>query len=147
MPTSRLAVLGYSKRRQECCRLENALLTSSVGRVFFFCACFCISYVCVLSMQRSNMGFLNGEPTTSNNQYETLMRRVYEHGAHKSDHTRTDTRSIFSYQMHFDLSEKSSDHSVELLLHALVLGEIQQRKIYKMLLSLVNQKILSFLSS
>lgn len=91
---------------------------------------FCVPYVCVLSTQRSSMGFLNGEPTASNNQYETLMRRVYEHGAHKSDRTRTDTRSIFSYQMHFDLSEKNSDHSVELLLHALVLGEIQQRKIY-----------------
>ena len=80
----------------------------------------------------------------SNNQHETLMRRVYGHGAHKSDRTRTDTRSIFSYQMHFDLSEKNSDHSVELLLRALVLGEIQQRKIYKMLLSLANQKILPF---
>ena len=92
----------------------------------FFCAClFCVPYVCVLSTQRSSMGFLNGEPTASNNQYETLMRRVYGHGAHKSDRTRTDTRSIFSYQMHFDLSEKSSDHSVELLLHTLVLGEIQ----------------------
>lgn len=92
------------------------------------------------------MGFLSGEPTASNNQYETLMRRVYVHGAHKSDYTRTDMCSVFDYQMRFDLSEKSSDHSVELLLHALVLGEIQQRKIYKMLLSLANQKILSFLN-
>lgn len=66
----------------------------------------------------------------SNNQYEALMRRVYEHGAHKSDRTRTDTRSVFSYQMHFDLSEKNSDHSVELMLRALVLSEILQRKIY-----------------
>lgn len=95
----------------------------------FFCAClFCVPYVCVLSTQRSSMGFLNGEPTASNNQYETLMRRVYVHGAHKSDYTRTDMCSVFDYQMRFDLSKKSSDHSVELLLHALVLGEIQQRK-------------------
>ncbi len=39
------------------------------------------------------------------NQYETLMRYVYEHGTHKSDRTGTGTRSVFGYQMRFDLQE------------------------------------------
>lgn len=37
------------------------------------------------------------------NQYETLMRHVYEHGVHKDDRTGTGTRSVFGYQMRFDL--------------------------------------------
>lgn len=39
----------------------------------------------------------------SYNQYETLMRHVYEHGVHKDDRTGTGTRSVFGYQMRFDL--------------------------------------------
>jgi len=39
------------------------------------------------------------------NQYETLMRHVYEHGTHKSDRTGTGTRSVFGYQMRFNLQE------------------------------------------
>ena len=39
------------------------------------------------------------------NQYETLMRYVYEHGTHKSDRTGTGTRSVFGYQMRFNLQE------------------------------------------
>lgn len=39
------------------------------------------------------------------NQYETLMRHVWEHGAPKSDRTGTGTRSVFGYQMRFDLSQ------------------------------------------
>lgn len=132
MPTSRLAVLGHSKgaARMLSARKRPAYQFGRQG-IFFLCLpFFCVPYVCVLSTQRSSMGFLNGEPTASNNQYETLMRCIYEHGAHKSDCTRTDMCSVFDYQMHFDLSEKSSDHSVELLLHALLLGKILQRKIY-----------------
>ena len=39
------------------------------------------------------------------NQYETLMRHVYEHGTHKSDRTGTGTKSVFGYQMRFNLQE------------------------------------------
>ncbi len=38
-------------------------------------------------------------------QYETLLRDVYEHGAHKSDRTGTGTRSVFGRQMRFSLFE------------------------------------------
>ena len=39
------------------------------------------------------------------NQYETLMRHVWEHGSPKADRTGTGTRSVFGYQMRFDLAE------------------------------------------
>ena len=39
------------------------------------------------------------------NQYETMMRYVYENGTHKSDRTGTGTRSVFGYQMRFNLQE------------------------------------------
>jgi thymidylate synthase len=38
-------------------------------------------------------------------QYEDFMRHVFEHGTPKSDRTGTGTRSVFGYQMRFDLSE------------------------------------------
>ncbi len=38
-------------------------------------------------------------------QYEDLMRHVYEHGTTKSDRTGTGTRSVFGHQMRFDLSQ------------------------------------------
>jgi len=38
-------------------------------------------------------------------QYETLMRHVFEHGVSKHDRTGTGTRSVFGYQMRFDLSQ------------------------------------------
>ncbi|SEM16473.1 thymidylate synthase [bacterium A37T11] len=38
-------------------------------------------------------------------QYLELMRHVYEHGMDKQDRTGTGTRSIFGYQMRFDLQE------------------------------------------
>lgn len=41
----------------------------------------------------------------SSNQYENLLRHVYENGTEKTDRTGTGTRSVFGYQMRFDLSE------------------------------------------
>ena len=38
-------------------------------------------------------------------QYEDLMRHVYATGAAKTDRTGTGTRSVFGYQMRFDLNE------------------------------------------
>jgi len=37
-------------------------------------------------------------------QYEDFMRYVYEHGQTKTDRTGTGTRSVFGYQMRFDLA-------------------------------------------
>ena len=39
------------------------------------------------------------------NQYETFLRHVYENGVAKTDRTGVGTRSVFGYQMRFDLSE------------------------------------------
>ncbi len=39
------------------------------------------------------------------NQYETFMRHVYTHGINKTDRTGTGTRSVFGYQMRFDLAK------------------------------------------
>jgi thymidylate synthase len=39
------------------------------------------------------------------NQYETFLRFVYENGTTKTDRTGTGTRSVFGYQMRFDLNE------------------------------------------
>lgn len=38
-------------------------------------------------------------------QYESLMRHVYEHGDQKNDRTGTGTRSVFGHQMRFDLQQ------------------------------------------
>jgi thymidylate synthase len=38
-------------------------------------------------------------------QYEDFMRHVFTHGVAKADRTGTGTRSVFGYQMRFDLSE------------------------------------------
>ena len=39
------------------------------------------------------------------NQYETLLKHIFETGADKSDRTGTGTRSIFGAQLRFDLSQ------------------------------------------
>ena len=38
-------------------------------------------------------------------QYEDFMRHVYTTGTPKTDRTGTGTRSVFGYQMRFDLNE------------------------------------------
>jgi thymidylate synthase len=40
-----------------------------------------------------------------NNQYETFLKHVYEHGTFKSDRTGTGTKSVFGYQMRFNLQD------------------------------------------
>lgn len=42
---------------------------------------------------------------SKSNQYEMFMKDVYEHGISKSDRTGTGTRSLFGYQMRFNLQE------------------------------------------
>lgn len=39
------------------------------------------------------------------NQYETFMKHVFENGVTKTDRTGTGTRSVFGYQMRFDLAQ------------------------------------------
>lgn len=42
---------------------------------------------------------------SQSNQYENLMRLVYEKGTNKTDRTNTGTKSVFGHQMRFDLSQ------------------------------------------
>jgi len=49
-------------------------------------------------------------PATSSNSvistpYEDFMRHVFTHGIPKTDRTGTGTRSVFGYQMRFDLTQ------------------------------------------
>src|SRR6187455_3483345 len=44
-------------------------------------------------------------PRPVRHQYEDFMRHVYTHGTPKTDRTGTGTRSVFGYQMRFDLRE------------------------------------------
>lgn len=49
-------------------------------------------------------GQMKEDPVPSN-QYETFLKYVFEHGTPKSDRTGTGTRSVFGYQMRFNLEE------------------------------------------
>jgi thymidylate synthase len=51
---------------------------------------------------------MNKNPSTqaaSSNQYELFMKHVFEHGVDKGDRTGTGTKSVFGYQMRFDLQQ------------------------------------------
>src|SRR3954465_11975326 len=48
---------------------------------------------------------MTAESRPVRSQYEDFMRHVYTHGTPKSDRTGTGTRSVFGYQMRFDLGE------------------------------------------
>ncbi len=52
---------------------------------------------------RGSFSNLRGIPMFD--QYETLLRHVFENGHQKTDRTGVGTRSVFGYQMRFDLSE------------------------------------------
>lgn len=57
-------------------------------------------------LYQSFFKFSNFEPHfIKMNQYEILLRHVFEKGVAKSDRTGTGTKSIFGYQMRFDLLE------------------------------------------
>src|SRR3954469_24100702 len=45
------------------------------------------------------------QPRPVRSQYEDFMRHVYTHGSAKTDRTGTGTRSVFGYQMRFNLAE------------------------------------------
>ena len=55
-------------------------------------------------------------------QYLDLMQHVLDHGTHKGDRTGTGTRSVFGYQMRFDLARDFPLLPQELLEPILALG-------------------------
>ena len=44
-------------------------------------------------------------PQSPHSQYENLLRHVDTHGVFKADRTGTGTKSVFGYQMRFDLAQ------------------------------------------
>ena len=48
---------------------------------------------------------MTADSRPARSQYEDFMRHVYTHGTPKTDRTGTGTRSVFGYQMRFDLNE------------------------------------------
>ncbi|NLA89160.1 MAG: thymidylate synthase [Alcaligenaceae bacterium] len=53
----------------------------------------------------SSQDNLSNNKAPRSDQYEQLMRFVFEHGTDKADRTGTGTRSYFGYQMRFDLQQ------------------------------------------
>ncbi len=58
---------------------------------------------CLELIDMSSLTNSNTRPIRS--QYEDFMRHVYAHGTPKTDRTGTGTKSVFGYQMRFDLNE------------------------------------------
>jgi thymidylate synthase len=58
-----------------------------------------------MSRPYDNVIMTASTPRPIRSQYEDFMRHVYTTGAPKTDRTGTGTRSVFGYQMRFDLSE------------------------------------------
>jgi thymidylate synthase len=48
---------------------------------------------------------LSSDPPVIRSQYESFLRHVFDNGVSKADRTGTGTRSVFGYQMRFDLNE------------------------------------------
>ncbi|SUA55108.1 thymidylate synthase [Oligella urethralis] len=53
----------------------------------------------------SSQDILTSNQAARSDQYEQMMRFVFDHGVDKSDRTGTGTRSHFGYQMRFDLQQ------------------------------------------
>ena len=58
----------------------------------------------------SSQNIFTSNQAARSDQYEQLMRFVFDHGVDKSDRTGTGTRSHFGYQMRFDLQPVSYTH-------------------------------------
>lgn len=53
----------------------------------------------------SSQDIFTSNQAARSDQYEQMMRFVFDHGVDKSDRTGTGTRSHFGYQMRFDLQQ------------------------------------------